>query len=1017
MEKTGDLKQDARRFLNKTRMVGKLLGREKKISGNKASDEDISDFLGGPSEKLNMEDELSMALPESRRLDMSNSQHRPTSIEARHLTDNPQGYSIRPKRTRKGLIVRFSDQKPEIIGHGGDETEDPPSRIGLSRRRAHSHPNMILQGAQSNGFHTSEIREDDTCSGRKSESDIFQPQRIRRTQTGHVPTLETTKHTTGVPHMSDAPEHGLTQREIVPSGNSLIDAPKSSLGKAMAESLSAPKHAANIETTVLPHVDIVSCDDALDVFCTRMQHLFKLFILSAESNMPLSKTSTEDLMRAASWWFLKGRAQLEQAVQGHPLSADNQRLMANLRQQAHIDLAKSLWIISDILPVRFEKIRSTASVVDGSEGSEHTVEGRHSLDLAWEVHTIRNSLSKLTLSMMRHGMLPTSVNDAPLSSNMDLGIWVAHPSSIPEISGLLSGLSSLLISPTSGSRETMPIGDTARCFVYGRIFVELYLTGGGVELQQFRCPCILSICRKRTEKNIMFNLASQNGLIAISIQSDTSTSPNWHDVQWDGPASSLKISLSTSLKAYIQLSPSDYKILWNMYDFTSRTHAALRPQKDEIVMFEDIVKSVQYSAHVNRSPVSRESFAVCHVRVFEKVFIESVGGSTDIKCCGFRIAATTNESTKNLGGLNHDLSTQEPIGYKFIGMEENVQGIVLSFDDGTQQKALVLGFEDVQRRAKLHDCLVGWPRSAETVVARIALENIHVQDAIEPNNILRFPSSTLSRSQDIWIVREHSTDGLEIGKARTSHSQGLRLFLTLGEVFINDRVRIEPGDLRLCLPVKPDTYTLAILRKSQLDMTLSFADSDRMAETNQGLRKILHTIAKNETIRTYCFSNLNDMHIFQTAISGFDIIFDGMASSFAISRRRMVVPIHKKWEASTSRLQVLRQGKSYQLAAFFDGFSHGDCMNFALKATDTFESFNKDGMYQIRLVDAKFPLPRGGTDDDHRPQSFICLDEPDFPSEHDDITISFTSEAGMSLALTMTPRPISANHYRTRPLC
>jgi len=174
-------------------------------------------------------------------------------------------------------------------------------------------------------------------------------------------------------------------------------------------------------------------------------------------------------------------------------------------------------------------------------------------------------------------------------------------------------------------------------------------------------------------------------------------------------------------------------------------------------------------------------------------------------------------------------------------------------------------------------------------------------------------------------------------------------------------------------------------------------------------RKILHTIANNETVRAYQFSSLNDLHIFQTAISGFDIAFDGMASSFAISRRRMVVPIYKKWEASTTRLQVLRQGKSTQLVAFFDGFSHGDCMNFALKVTDTFESFSKGGHFSIRLVDAKFALPRGGADDDNRPRpdkGFVCLDEPDYPSEHDDIIISFALEAERNRFVGVLPAPV-----------
>jgi hypothetical protein len=117
-----------------------------------------------------------------------------------------------------------------------------------------------------------------------------------------------------------------------------------------------------------------------------------------------------------------------------------------------------------------------------------------------------------------------------------------------------------------------------------------------------------------------------------------------------------------------------------------------------------------------------------------------------------------------------------------------------------------------------------------------------------------------------------------------------------------------------------------------------------------------------------------------------------IASSFIISRRRMVVPIYKKWEASLARIQIVQQEKVVQLVAFLADFNHGRCMNFVLKGMDTLESFNRSGKFCIRLVDAKFALPK--TEDDPA-SDFVCLDMLEYPSEHDDITIAFDSEAGM----------------------
>lgn len=108
-----------------------------------------------------------------------------------------------------------------------------------------------------------------------------------------------------------------------------------------------------------------------------------------------------------------------------------------------------------------------------------------------------------------------------------------------------------------------------------------------------------------------------------------------------------------------------------------------------------------------------------------------------------------------------------------------------------------------------------------------------------------------------------------------------------------------------------------------------------------------------------------------------------------------MVPIYKKWEVSSTRLQVIKHDKVVQLVCFFKDFTHGSCMNFALKSTDVFESHSKSGTYYVRIVDAKFALPKSGDDSS---KDFVCLDIPQYPGEHDDITIGFDVEAGMFCA-------------------
>lgn len=113
-------------------------------------------------------------------------------------------------------------------------------------------------------------------------------------------------------------------------------------------------------------------------------------------------------------------------------------------------------------------------------------------------------------------------------------------------------------------------------------------------------------------------------------------------------------------------------------------------------------------------------------------------------------------------------------------------------------------------------------------------------------------------------------------------------------------------------------------------------------------------IQSQQSVRTYTFPNISDLKILQMAITGFSVLFDCMASSFSISRRRRISPYHKEWSSPHTRVQVLKRGSVVQLVAFFEGFKHGKCMNSALKETDVYHT---RGDLALKMVDAKFSLP------------------------------------------------------------
>ena len=240
-------------------------------------------------------------------------------------------------------------------------------------------------------------------------------------------------------------------------------------------------------------------------------------------------------------------------------------------------------------------------------------------------------------------------------------------------------------------------------------------------------------------------------------------------------------------------------------------------------------------------------------------------------------------------------------------------------------------------------------------------------------------------------------------------------------------------------------------------MAVAVDSSRTEKDVPDALAELLRTLTNASTIRRLAFNSFKDLHAFQLAVTGFDVKFDGyvsfpskpmqepanrqrttltlhrIASTFSISRRRMVVPIYKQWTANTIRLQIVHQDNVIQLLAFFEDFSHADAMNFRLSSMDTFEKKDSGGKFGLKLVDAKFALPvdqRRGEGKMQKAEGrvsgwvgvkrrFVCLDEIEYPGEHDDILIMFDSAECKSnprfLEQSSHTDQSSARYLRRRP--
>lgn len=736
-------------------------------------------------------------------------------------------------------------------------------------------------------------------------------------------------------------------------------------------------------------------NESLDEFADRVGYLYKLFELSAESKESLSSSSFENLLRAASWWFLRGRSTIEQVAKRR---APNSERLDILQQQGNADLAKCQWILSEVLAHRPEIGNKSSEEISALEITALASGLDDVARLLERYQALFSNLRKLTGSMKKNNIMPPHSNDAILTQGLNTAIWVDHPWQDASVQTLFSGVPlSSILSPKGpdsiSSTEALPLGDTENMFTYSRIHVGVCLTRDGHEPLRQPLPCILSVQRERNDKLITAVISSQDGVISIAIQPRNGSSPTWQDVAWDNKRDLIDVKLGKLFRARVLFSPGDLATLWNMYEYTSKVQTSFLAHSDEVLVMETTVRSAHYATKGPTDQIFPKGAALhCKVRVFEKVVIEKTISGPHTRHRGIRLAVATGPNTKSLCGITHDLPTQRPIRYEHTRVDYGAS-LFLYFGDGPAA-TIGLTFETNQDRSAFHNTIIGGQRPNESTAAVLPLKSFSLTRSAESQStsVPRMVLDSFEWSALHVIIHNKGSDFNSTAVQSAGH---LRIIAeSQNKDRITDRLVLTPGELKIRINTKGLHPRLSILRSEQHDLTISCTESQTPAEVRQRLAQLLVLVAKVPTARHYSFASHDDLHEFQRAITGFSVLFSGTAATFAISRRRMVVPIHKKWEAQSACVQLLESDGVVQLVAFFEGFSHGESMNFVLKPTDSFESFSKGGNYGVKLADAKFVLPvqdEAGVGADN---GFVCLDQLEYPVEHDDIIVTFDIEDG-----------------------
>ncbi|KAI1311355.1 hypothetical protein F5Y03DRAFT_342730 [Xylaria venustula] len=750
----------------------------------------------------------------------------------------------------------------------------------------------------------------------------------------------------------------------------------------------------------LHDVVVAAGDDAFETFISRTKHLYELFRLYAEQQRPLDTARPEDMSRASLWWFLKGRTSLETVIRNRPKDPDDTRHLI-ARYQAYTDLAKGYWLIEVALP---EIAAGKYSPTGGELGEVRQI--------------LISNLRKLAISMKRNGFLPP---DEPfLPQTMDKSIWIEYPALSQDIIGLLNGKWGSMLTPSQQTARSMdaldalPIGDTSRYFMYTRVNVDVYLMEQGIESAQTYFPCVLSVVRSPEEPHLNFVVASQNGSVSLRIQADKKAGPSWHSVKWRQESQSIEIKLPRGFLLAIQCSQMDFKILWGIFDFSNKVQGYLFPRQDEVVVHNIMLKGFHYfDANPQGRAFPKEAVGQCHLALFERFLKENSPTGPRTFHRGFRLAVITGPRTRTLSGVSHVYAPQLPIKFAMLRGEQRSPLLQLEFHTDKERGRMVMSFADEQEREKVLRLISGsYIHHDEEVVTDVPLEGMSISEGLADGKG-GFAATQRLPWQRARIVNDRfSEEG-----PQTVLAEKLRIEIDsvdktgVGIVStITDRVNVAPGELRLRLGTK-DILTLQVLRQPQLDMTVSLLETSIPKECSREFSSLQNSVQSNSTVRTYRFPSFRDLHAFQLGLTGYSVLFDGIAASLNISRRMMVVPIHKKWEAGTTRIQVVQQEKTVQLLAFFEDWHHGQCMGFVLKGTDVFECFSRNGKAGLKLADAKFPLPKvpaenSSSSDD---MAFLCLDMPDFAGEHDDITILFDDGLERDRLCSVLPAPVKGS--------
>ena len=531
-------------------------------------------------------------------------------------------------------------------------------------------------------------------------------------------------------------------------------------------------------------------DTAFSEFKEYVQRYESIIQLAAESVKPLMETSLAEWIRAAVWWFLRGKTRLE------AFARSRATLPPSFAKQAVIDLGKSLWINENIVPNHPELSRYGDMSVDALIAVASTTGNKELADLLSYHQTTINHLRSLSMSIKRNNILASVVSDEGSPTQLDTSIWLRYPFYAPDVSAVLSGAATRsMLADNAGKMPSlvhmMPLGDTSRYFSYGSMFVQVCVSSSDDDgQQQYAMPCALTIVRERADWYVFAAITSQSQLVNILIQSDRKQGPTWEDVDWQVRSHSMRVKLPRGFELDVMFKDEDFKTLWNIVKYTQKSENSLHPEAGETVVFENTVKVFQYMDPGTPKAFPPDPVERCRVRLFERSVTVTEGTGTRNAHRGFRLAVLTSPKVKTLSSIRHTLGNGSPIVFGLLRGEDGAPALLLKVTEEGRTRSMLMTFHEVEERTQIHSVLLGMlPRNGEIKSPDFALSSYCIEQPEDhfsgrpPVKHLEFPAGSVS-----VIDQEHAY--VDHGYGPTILSENLRALISTEWGSVTDRINL-----------------------------------------------------------------------------------------------------------------------------------------------------------------------------------------------------------------------------------